>query len=115
MPCYAPIRTSSRSLASCTAGTSRQGCSSRPALNGDVETASTPGLLHDVERPMQHCGRFVDLALADACEGEVPQDDRLGLRSILEGPGGLLQDQLRTLGIVEKEVARAGEPSMLCG
>jgi hypothetical protein len=53
-----------------------------------VEAASAAGYLEQVNGPVEHgCGLF-DVALADVGEGQIPQDDRLGLVSTLEAAGG---------------------------
>jgi hypothetical protein len=59
--------------------------------------------------------RFIELALADAGEGEVSQDDGLWLRLVVKGFSRALKDLLCPLGVVQEQIARADEPTMLCG
>ena len=52
-----------------------------------VEAASAAGDLEHVNCSVEDCCCLSDVALADMGEGEIPQDDRLGLVPNLEAAG----------------------------
>jgi hypothetical protein len=55
--------------------------------------------------------RLVDVALTDVGEGQIPEDDRLGLVTTLEAAGGALQDRPGLRAVPEGEIAGALNPS----
>jgi len=76
-----------------------------------VEAAVAAGYLEQVNGPVEHGCRLVDVALADMGEGQIPQDDRFRLVATLEAAGGVLQDR-PCLGVVtEYQIAGALNPS----
>jgi hypothetical protein len=58
-----------------------------------VEAAPAAGDLKQVNCPVEHGCGLLNVALADVREGQIPEDDRLGLVTTLEAAGGALQDR----------------------
>ena len=76
-----------------------------------VEAASAAGYLEQVNGPVEHGCGLVDVASVDVREGQIPQDDRLGLVPALEAAGGALQDRAGLRAVTEGEIAGALNPS----
>ena len=58
-----------------------------------VEAAPAAGDLEQVNCSVEHCSGLFDVVLADVREGQVPEDDRLGLVTTMEAACGALQDR----------------------
>ena len=79
------------------------------------EAASAAGDLEQVNCPVEHgCGLF-DVVLVDVGEGQIPEDDRLGLVTAPEAAGGALQDRARLRAVTEGEITGALNPSETVG
>jgi hypothetical protein len=76
-----------------------------------VQAAPAAGYLEQVNCPVEHGCRLVDVALADVREGQIPKDDRLGLVTTMEAACGALQDRPRLGAVAKGEIARALNPS----
>jgi hypothetical protein len=76
-----------------------------------VEAAPAARHLEQVNGPVKHGCRLLDVALADVGEGQIPEDDRLRFMTTLEAARGALQDGLRLGAITEGEIAGALNPS----
>ena len=57
-----------------------------------VEAAPAARYLEQVNGPVEHGGGLVEVVLADVREGQIPQNDCLGLVTALEAACGALQD-----------------------
>ena len=80
-----------------------------------VQAAPAAGYLEQVNCPVEHGCCLVDVALADVREGQVPEDDRLGLVTTLEAARGALQDRPRLRAVAKGEIAGALYPSEAVG
>ena len=76
-----------------------------------VEAAPAAGYLEQVNCPVEHGCCLFDVALADVREGQIPEDDRLGLVTTLEAACGALQDRPCLGAVAEGEIAGALNPS----
>src|SRR5688572_16216221 len=72
-----------------------------------VEAASAAGDLEQVNCPVEHGCCLFDVALADVREGQISQNDRLGLMTTLEAACGALQDRSCLGAVTEGEIAGA--------
>ena len=64
---------------------------------------------------MEHGCCLLNIALADVREGQIPQDDGLGLVTALEAACGALQDRPCLGAVTEGKIARALYPSEAVG
>ena len=80
-----------------------------------VQAAPAARHLEQVNCPVEHGCCLVDVALADVREGQISQDDRLGLVTTLEAACGALQDRLCLGAVTEGEIAGALDPSKAVG
>jgi hypothetical protein len=60
-----------------------------------VQAAPAARYLEQVNGPVEHGCGLVDVALADVREGQIPEDDCLGLMTTLEAACGTFQEGLR--------------------
>jgi hypothetical protein len=58
-----------------------------------VEAAPAAGYLEQINGPVEHGCGLLDIALTDMGDGQIPQDDRLGLVTTPEATCGALQDR----------------------
>jgi hypothetical protein len=76
-----------------------------------VQAAPAARYLEQVNCPVEHGCGLLNVALADVREGQIPQDDRLGLVTALEAACGALQNRPCLRAVAKGEIAGALDPS----